>query len=258
MPRFRCFLEAFVLLILFPILLLRFLLFLGQLNQLCAFQLEALCVDNVFARSGQVKLMQPRQEVLHNRVCQVLSHQVLVDPEMSDEDALAATTIRSLGCAVGLDAGENANIIGAIIVVTQVVAERSLLVGPVLLPPCAALVFCLRGALGPRLVHLLCALALTSNDKAGVEVAVASRVVVLWLVGVDGHHGEGVVGHVPVVEQPLERKVRVVKHDVRIHEDDVVVGLESLLHQGHLDPGTPAIGVIWGANKFIIVTVDAC
>ena len=258
MPSFRRFLKAFVFLVLLSILHLRFLLFFGQLNQLCAIQLEALCVDNVFARGGHVKLMQSRKEVLHNRVRQVLSHQVLVDPEMSDEDAFAATTIRSLGCAIGLDAGENANIIRAIIVVPQVIAECSLLVGPVLLPPCATLVFCLRGALGPRLVHLLCALTLTSNDKAGVEIAIASVVIVLWLVGVDGHHGEGVVGHVPVVEQPLERKVRVVKHDVRIHEDDVVVGLESLLHHRHLDPGTPAVGVVWGANKSIIVTVDAC
>ena len=55
---------------------------------------------------------------------------------MSDEDALATTTIRSLGCAVGLNAWENADIIGAIIVVAQVVAECSLLVGPILFSSC--------------------------------------------------------------------------------------------------------------------------
>jgi hypothetical protein len=47
-----------------------------------------------------------------------------------------------------------------------------------------------------------------------------------------------------------------VEHDVRVHKDDVVVSFECLSHEGYLDPGTPAVGVVRRIDEFVVIAMD--
>lgn len=174
---------------------------------------------------------------------------------MPHKYTLATTAVFSFGGTVCFDTWKHFDVLGAVKVIANVVAEGGLLVEHLVLPLCTTLVAALVWALAPRFEHLLGARTLLGDDEACVEVAIASGVIVLRFVGIQRHHDERLLGHVPVVEQPLERQVRVVKHDIRVHEKYVVMRLERFLHDGDLDPGAPAVVVVGSADELVVIAM---
>ena len=83
-----------------------------------------------------------------------------------------------------LDARQHADIFGPVVVVADVVPKSGLFVEHFVLPFGAVFVACVAGAVGPVSEHVLCPFAALGDHESRVEVAVASAVVVLWLVRV--------------------------------------------------------------------------
>lgn len=162
---------------------------------------------------------------------------VLSGPQVADEATLAlGIAVRE---AVGVGAGELLNVVG--VVVADESAESALVsgsagrVGAEL--DAFGVLAVLLGTSRPCVHNLVGLGVVLRDDEASVEHDLSKLVLVVLAVGVDGK-GERVVGgaDVPEVQEPLERKIKVLEDGVGIEVYARLVLLENGGNDGGLFP----------------------
>jgi hypothetical protein len=188
-----------------------------------------------------------------NHVMEDVNGLLLVHPEVTDEAAAASADV---GGAVGVAAGQCAQFVGLVVGVTDVVAERRLLVGPRVGPVATLGEAVAEGAVVPDVKEFLGALAGLGDDEARVPEDPALCVLVVRRVGILGHGEHSLVGDVPEAHEPLDGHVGLDEDGICVEEDDESVFFKGLLNDRNLDPGVVAVGRGRRADELVVVAVD--
>jgi hypothetical protein len=194
--------------------------------------------------------------LLGQRVVQLLDGRVLAEPVVADKHTIAVRPAPGPGHPVALVAVDDAEVLLVVVVVPHVVRHSRLLVRPVIRPLGAVGVARARRAVLPALEHVRRLLAALADEEARVPHDLAPGVAVVRDPGVLGGGEHDVLVDVPEAHEPLEGQADVLEDGVGVEEDDDVVRLEGLAHDGHLDPCAVSIFVLRGADEAVVVAVD--
>lgn len=182
---------------------------------------------------------------------------LLSGPEMLDE--LSFTSRLALGETVGLGARKILDVLR--VIVTDVGAETTLvggLTGAVLSEiDTVGVLATLVGAVLPLLEDLKGLLIVLENDETSVEVDLVKLVHVVLVGGVVGKGQRVGVGvELPVVHEPLKRKIDVVEDGIGVKENAGLVLLEDLGQNRGLLPRVAAVlKGVGDVNVVVLVTV---